>query len=190
MKHRIVIIMLCLLAAGCDEQRWQTKDVSGLLPKLHFRLSGLDGKSLTADELRGDHVLLFFGFTSCADVCPTTLKRLATLTDRLPEPQRRRTRVLFVSVDPARDDPERLAAYVQHFGEAFMAATGTQNQLREMARRYRTTFSYGEPDANGYYDVSHSSGVYVFDDKGEARLLFRPGDSLQAMRTDLAQLMQ
>lgn len=190
MKYAIALIAVSVLLAACDNHRWQTRDVTGLLPELDFALSRADGAVLTAEGLHDDYVLLFFGFTSCPDVCPTTLMRLSKLMQQMPEPMQHRVRVVFVSVDPDRDNPEKLLAYTRHFNEDFIAATGTHAQLRQMARRYRTTFSYGEPDEKGDYEVSHSSGIYVFDDKGDARLLFRPDDSIQEMRADLMQLMR
>lgn len=186
----IELALLVLLAAACDGRDWRTKDVSGMLPALEFSLSSTKSGQFTADELRGETVLLFFGFTSCPDVCPNTMARLTALRQSLPATMRDQVRIVFVSVDPVRDTPERLAAYRQHFGEGIISVTGKRDELRQLARRYRTTFAYSEPDENGHYDVSHSSGVYVFDTEGRAQLLFRPDDSLQAMQSDLQQLLR
>lgn len=97
---------------------------------------------------------------------------------------------LFVSVDPKRDTPERLAEYVNFFGDDIVGLSGSEKQLRELAKRYRTTFGYDEPDADGDYNVSHSSAVYVFDREGNTRLLIRPDLSAEKIRQDIAALVQ
>ena len=97
---------------------------------------------------------------------------------------------LFVSVDPKRDTPERLAKYVDFFGDNIVGLTGKEPQLRELAKRYRTTFGYDEPAADGNYAVSHSSAIYVFDREGNPRLLMRPDLSREEIRHDLVALIQ
>ena len=97
--------------------------------------------------------------------------------------------MLFVSVDPQRDSVAKLHAYVDYFGDQVIGLRGPEPTLRKLAQRYRTTFGYGDPDETGFYEVSHSSGIYVFDGSGAARLLFRSDDPLAAMQDDLRQLL-
>ena len=182
-------LIIALALTGCGGEAWQTKAIDGLLPPLQLELSTAGAAPLTEADLRGQAVLLLFGFTSCPDICPTSLARLAAVRDGLPEPLAERVRIVFVSVDPARDTPQRLQAYAEYFGTGILGVTGSPEQLRTLARRYRTTFSHGEPDAHGQYPVSHSAGVYVFDPQGRARLLFRLSDSTEAMRADLQRLL-
>lgn len=189
MSARVFLLIMALVAGCSREAGWQSTDISGLMPPLAFELQRAGGKALTADDLKGKVVLLTFGYASCPDVCPTTLARLANLIQQLSPAQAERVRVVFVSVDPKRDTPERLAAFVGYFDAGILGVTGTRERLEALARRYRTTFSYGAPTADGFYEVTHSSGVYVFDRDGEARLLFRPGDSIDAMATDLKRLL-
>ena len=177
------------LMAGCgNDQPWHGKDISGLMPELAFELTGTNGHTVSAADTAGQLRLLYFGFTSCPDVCPDTLARLRMAINQLPETERETVEVLFVSVDPKRDTPERLASYVNFFGEQVTGLTGTEAQLRALSKRYRTTFGYDEPDGNGNYNVSHSSAVYAFDHQGRARLLLRPDLSAQAISEDLARL--
>lgn len=193
MRSRGTLLLLATLAlAACGgDPSWETRNVSGLLPPLELRLSGTPrGAPFTEADARDRATLLTFGFMSCPDVCPTTLARLAEAKRRLPAALADEVRIVFVSVDPARDDPQRLTDYAAHFGEGFIGVTGTQAELRALGRRYRTTYSYGQPDRHGHYDVAHSAGVYVFDRDGAARLLFRSGDSPEAMCADLLQLLQ
>ncbi|WP_417567578.1 SCO family protein [Marinobacter sp.] len=184
------LILMTFILSGCsgEAESWNGKDISGLMPGLEFELIDGQGRSVTAEQFDGKVRLLFFGFTSCPDVCPTALQKLHQATDGLPPGLRDDVLTLFVSVDPERDSPERLAAYVNFFGEGIIGLTGKKPQLRELAKRYRTTFGYEEPDENGNYAVSHSSAVYVFDREGKARLLIRPDLGVKEIREDLIAL--
>lgn len=189
MQRLLLIAILAMLTAGCDgEHAWRTKDIGGLMPKLSFTLTSETGETVTADRYSDKVNLLFFGYTNCPDVCPITLGRLRGIMNRLTPDVAERVQVLFVSVDPKRDDPESLRSYTASFGEDFIGLTGTREQLDALTKRYRTTYGYGEPDENGDYLVSHGSAVYAFDRSGEARLLIRDDDSMEAVVEDLSQL--
>lgn len=180
---------LALLAA-CSEEPWQTRDIAGLMPPLTFILTDENGETVSAEKYTDKANLLFFGFTSCPDICPTTLARLSNLLEQLPPEQRDRIQVLFVSVDPGRDTPADLREYTDHFGPRFIGLTGTQEQLRALNKRYRVTYGYGQPDETGFYPVSHSSAVFGFAPGGEVRLLIRRDDSSEAIVSDLKRLAQ
>lgn len=170
-------LIAALLLTGCfgnDEEDWNGKNISGLMPELEFDLINSQGKSVSGDDYSGRVRMLFFGFTSCPDVCPTALQKLNQATSGLDPALQDEVLTLFVSVDPKRDTPERLAKYVDFFGDNIVGLTGKEPQLRELAKRYRTTFGYDEPAADGNYAVSHSSAIYVFDREGNPRLLMRP----------------
>ncbi|TYC57496.1 SCO family protein [Marinobacter sp. BW6] len=185
-------VFVALMLAGCagNDESWHGKDISGLMPELEFQLKGTNGNTVTPADSEGTIRLLYFGFTSCPDVCPTTLTDLSRSIHQLPEEYQDDVTTLFVSVDPRRDTPERLASYVNFFGERIVGLTAEEPTLRQLTKRYRTTFGYDEPDASGNYNVSHSSAVYVFDRDGNARLLLRPGLSPEQISEDLAQLAQ
>lgn len=189
MMRCVAAVMIALAVSACGDAEWRTKDIGGLMPPLEFTLTGEQGGTLTEQRFDDQVTVLFFGFTFCPDVCPNTLARLAAVIDGLPADQREAVRVLFVSVDPKRDDPARLAAYTGAFGPRFVGATGSQEQLRVLTKRYRVTYGYGESDASGNYNVSHASAIFVFDRDGEARLLMREDDSVEAMRADIARLL-
>lgn len=181
---------LALLLAGCfgSEQSWNAKEIDGLMPELAFTLTRSDGETVTADNYQGQVRLLFFGFTNCPDVCPTTMARLSQAIKAMPDELQDEVTPLFVSVDPQRDTPEKLGDYVSFFNDRTVGLTGDEAALRDLAKRYRTTFGYDEPDDRGNYNVSHSSAVYVFDGQGEARLLLRPDLSAEQITQDLTQL--
>jgi protein SCO1/2 len=190
MNKRWFLAVIATLALGaCGETEWRTKDISGLMPKLAFELTGESGDPITAERFEDHITLMFFGYTQCPDICPVTMGKLRAVMQELPDGVAGDTRVLFVSVDPDRDTPERLADYTDAFGERFIGATGTQEQLQALNKRYRVTYSYG--DAKGEdndYLVSHSSAVFAFDRQGEVRLMFRQDDDVAAIASDMRQL--
>lgn len=185
-----LLLLFVVLLTACSEQTWQTRDISGLMPPLQFNLTSETGEEVDASRYEGKAILLFFGFVSCPDVCPTTLARLSSILDELPAGARDEIRVLFVSVDPQRDSPKDLAAYTDSFGDNFIGLTGTQAQLRTLNKRYRVTYGYGEEDDSGFYPVSHSGAVFGFAPDGEVRLLIRADDSRGAIVSDLKRLLQ
>ncbi|WP_232090368.1 SCO family protein [Billgrantia diversa] len=177
------------LLSGCSDPGWQTKDISGLMPPLEFQLTGESGEQVDAQTFRGDATLLFFGFTHCHDVCPATMAHLDSIMGELDEEARDDLQVLFVSVDPARDDPETLREYTENFGPEFVGLTGSEDQLDALTRRYRVTYGYGEKDSEGYYMVSHPSAIFAFARNGEAQLLIRQDDEREDVLSDLRRLL-
>ena len=159
------------LTACHTRQHWHSTDVSGSTPDLKFTLTrASDGKTVTADDYRGKLVLLYFGYTYCPDICPTTLAHIAQALTPI-DTSTRDVRVLFVTVDPARDDLKTLRDYTANFGPEFVGLRGSPDELATLAKRYRVAYS-AKPDPDpAHYVVSHSSALYAFDRDGQARLL-------------------
>jgi protein SCO1/2 len=157
---------------GCSSHaEWHSIDVSGSSPPLNFAMTrASDGKLVTQADFRGRIVLLYFGYTYCPDVCPTTLTNVADALAQLGS-EAKQVRVLFVTVDPARDTPAVLEAYVKNFTPQFEGLRGTPDQLAALARRYRIVYSVTPETKEHPYEVTHSSAIYVFDGSGAARLL-------------------
>jgi len=183
----ILSAALALAACGPRDPGWHAKDITGLVPDLAFRMTAQDGRAVTAAEYRGKVVLVFFGYTNCPDVCPSTLTKLAAARAAMRE-HRDAVQVLFVTVDPARDTLARLAQYVPAFGPGMAGLRGDEEAIAALARRYRVAYSRDQPDARGEYAVSHSGGVFVFDGQGRGRLLVRDGDAAPAIAADLERL--
>jgi len=189
-RSSLWLLLVLALLGGCSDNPhpWALRDISGLLPPLAFELHDGSGQPRTEADFAGDVTLLYFGYTHCPDICPTTLARLSGVLRQL-EAGAGRVRILFVSVDPARDTPVVLRAYAHAFGPQVVGLSGSQAQLARLAKRYRVSYGLGKPGADGQYEVSHSSAVFIFDTHGQARLLATSTDSDASLVADLARLL-
>ncbi len=172
---------------------WHSTDMTGVLPALDFTMTrASDGKEVTAADYKGKIVLLYFGYTFCPDVCPTTLlnitQMLKTLSKRADD-----VRVLFVTVDPNRDTLDVLKKYTDAFAPQVVGLRGTPNQLATLAKRYRVAYSVQPASPDHPYEVTHGAAVYVFGRDGGIRLLFvglaAANTRLDDMAADLGQLI-
>lgn len=191
---RGLIGLACVaLIAGCshDDGPWQLTNVTGHLPDLAFTLTEDTGQSVTGSAFRGKTTLVYFGYTHCPDVCPETMARLMQVLGKLPADDAKQVRILFISVDPARDTPQALHEYVAAFdAEHIRGLTGTDAQVESLAKRYRVAYQMEKRDPNGSYEVTHSSAVYVFDREGHARLLATSNDTPDAIAHDLRRVIE
>ena len=181
-------ILLGLAACSRAPSPWALTDVRGHLPDLRFHLIDDRGRPVSGAHYRGKVAVLYFGYTHCPDVCPTTLAHLTVVLQNL-GPLADRVRVLFVSVDPRRDTPAVLREYVHAFGPHIVGLTGTPDEIARVAKRYRVAYSYGRPDAQGNYTVNHSAALFVFDAQGRARLLGTQQSTVQQLTHDLRLLL-
>ncbi|MFT9636298.1 SCO family protein [Alcaligenes phenolicus] len=165
--------------------------VRGFLPDLRFSLQAAGPKTVTQDDFKDKVVMMFFGYASCPDICPTTLAQLGLVMEELGN-DAEQVRILFVSVDPHRDTPDSLARYVAAFdGKHTTGLTGSEKQIADLARRYRVAFQIEKPDpkAPENYEVSHSRGVYIFDQRGRARYLAPDTESVQVLADGVRSLL-
>jgi protein SCO1/2 len=177
------------LGACRDDGDWHMTSVSGLLPDLQFDLTrAADGREVTGKTYRGKVALLYFGYTHCPDVCPLTLSHLAEVMGRLGD-KANAVRILFLTVDPGRDNLRQMKLYAKAFGPRFVGLRGDRKALDRVVKRYRVSYSLGTPDEDGAYDVTHSSGVFVFDRQGHARLVALDTGDTKAIADDLSRLI-
>lgn len=187
----LAIVAGATLVAACSRpaEPWQLTNVTGHLPDLDFDLVADNGRPATAATFRGQTALVYFGYTHCPDVCPETMARLMQVIAKL-GPDARNVRILFITVDPARDTPSALHAYVGAFdAQHALGLTGSDGQIESLAKRYRVAYQMEKRDPNGDYEVTHSSAVYVFDAQGHARLLATENDSPDAIAHDLRRVI-
>lgn len=182
--------LVATLAACSPSGRPQFRntDVTGADFTPDFRLTGHDGKPHALADWRGKAVVVFFGYTHCPDVCPTTMAEMADTMRRLGA-RADEVQVAFVSVDPERDTPQMLAQYVPAFDARFMGLSGTPEQTMQAVRSFKGFYQKVPGKTPGSYTVDHSSGSYVFDRQGRLRLFVRHGQGSEALAHDLGLLL-
>ncbi|WP_321794432.1 SCO family protein [Caballeronia sp. J97] len=189
-RRLLALLSLCALTA-CSKpaEPWHLTDVSGHLPDLDFSLVDDGGAPVTGHSFAGKTTLVYFGYTHCPDVCPETMARLMQVLQRV-GPDADDARIVFVSVDPARDTPALLRSYVRAFDDKHaVGLTGTDRAIESVAQRYRIAYQMEKRDPDGAYEVTHSSAVYIFDAAGHARLLATDRDSVDAIASDLKRVI-
>lgn len=193
LKTGVAILSVVLLTACSDPTlKWSLYDVSGHLPDLKFSLQGEGNRVITQNDMKDKTVLMFFGYASCPDICPTTMAQLTEVLEKLGD-EAKDVRIIFVSVDPHRDTPDVLQAYVNAFNKNAIGLTGTERQVADLARRYRVAYQIEKPkpgDDAQIYDVTHSRGVFIFDRTGRARLLAPDTEKVDVVTQDLRQLLE
>jgi len=172
------------------QARTSIHPIRGFLPNLRFSLDGFQDKTVTEKNLEGKVVLLFFGYASCPDICPTTMAQLSQVVSNLGD-QADQVQIVFVSVDPHRDTPDILHAYVSAFNDHAIGLTGNERQIADVARRYRVAYQIEEPTSTDpdSYEVTHARGIYIFDQKGRARLLASDSESVDSLTASIRELL-
>ena len=166
----LFLLALGLAGCGAPAPEFKGSDITGAGFGKRLALTDHNGRPVTLETFRGKLVVLFFGYTHCPDVCPTTLSDMAQALKLVPPAVAGKVQVLFVSVDPERDTPEILKAYVPYFHPAFLGLYGTPEEVAKAATEFKVAFrKHVEPGATGYL-VDHSAGSYVLDEKGKLRL--------------------
>ena len=185
----VLTLLLATLLLGCNKPaNWHSTDISGMMPDLEFNLLGPDGNAFDARSLHGKTALIFFGFTSCPDVCPTTLTQLSVVIKKMGA-QANDVQIVLVSVDPDRDTPEVMKTYTASFGPWLLGLTGPEQALTQLRETYGVYAAMESSDSKGTYNVMHSAAIFVFDDQGRARLLISDVNDSDAVVSDLKQLI-
>ena len=183
-------VLLVALAAGCgpDAPKFKASDVTGTAYGRDFRLTDHTGKPRTLADYRGKAVVLFFGYTQCPDVCPTTLSELAEAMKRL-GPDADRVQVLFVTIDPERDTPELLAHYVPAFDPRFVGLYGDAAATARTAKEFKVLYQKQPGPTPATYTMDHSAGTFIFDPQGRLRLYVGYGQGPDVFVHDLRALL-
>ena len=189
--RRMFGIVLLALLAGCGAAgpQFQASDITGSSFGRDFELMAPDGKPRRLADFRGKAVALFFGYTQCPDVCPTTLAALADAMKRL-GPDADRVQVLFVTVDPERDTPALLAQYVPAFDPRFLGLYGDSDATARTAKEFKVLYQKVPGASVGSYTMDHSAGTYVYDPQGRLRLYVSNGQGADVFVHDLRELLR
>jgi protein SCO1/2 len=183
--------LVAFLLAACSPEalKFKSIDITGADYAKGFTLADHNGAQRTLADFKGKVVVVFFGFTQCPDVCPTALADLAEVK-RLLGPQGDKLQGIFVSVDPERDTPEVLKAYMANFDPGFLALRPSMDQLPDVAKAFKIFYKKVEGPTPTSYTMEHSAGSYVFDPQGRVRLYTRQAVGAQGLAEDLALLLK
>lgn len=186
---RWIILALALLLGACDSKpQFTSTDISGADYARDFALTDHTGKPRTMADFRGRAVVMFFGYTQCPDVCPTTLSGMTEAMKLLGE-DASKVQVLFVTVDPERDTPQLLAQYVPAFHPSFIGLYADPQTIAKTAQAFRVFYQKQPGSTPGTYTVDHTAGSYVFDPQGRLRLYVKHGEKPELIAGDLKQLL-
>ena len=185
-----MLLAVALVLAGCgrDGPTFRSSDVTGSSFGRDFALTDHTGKARTLADFRGKVVVLFFGYTQCPDVCPTTLATLAETKRRL-GPDGDKVQVLFVTIDPERDKPELLSHYVTAFDPSFLGLYGDAEGTARTAKEFKILYQKQPGKTPETYTMDHSAGTFVFDAEGRLRLYAGHGQDAEFLAHDLRELL-
>lgn len=170
------------------QSTFKNTDVTGLDYGKDFAMPDHTGKMRSLADFKGKAVVVFFGYTQCPDVCPTTMAEMANVMQQL-GPLSEKVQVLFVTVDPERDTPELLSKYVPAFDQRFLGLVGDKAATEKMAKEFRVFYQKVQGKEPGSYTMDHTAGSYIFDPQGRLRLFVRHGQGAEPIAHDLKLLL-
>ena len=195
-RRRVVVASLAALAlAACDRlvgspkgPSFHSTDITGAEFARRLELPDVDGRPRTLADWKGKVTVVFFGYTQCPDVCPTTMAELSRIRKSLGS-DGDRVESVFVTIDPERDTPEILKAYVGNFGPGFTALRGSPEQTAAAAKEFKVFYAKVAGRTDGSYTMDHSAASFVFDANGRVRLYVPYGGDTKNFAADLRQLV-
>jgi len=177
-----------LTACSPDKPKFSAIDITGAEYARDFALTDHNGQSKSIKDFAGKVVVMFFGYTQCPDVCPTSMLELAEVKKLLGK-DGERLQGLFVTIDPERDKPEMLKEYMANFDPTFLALYTTPEKLAAVAKEYKVYYKKVEGQTPTSYTMDHSAGCYVYDTQGKLRLYTRYGSGAPALAADIKLLL-
>lgn len=188
---RALVVAAALALAACSgppAPTFHATDITGAEYGRTLALTDHNGKPRTLDDFRGKVVTVFFGYTQCPDVCPTTLTTMSEVMRSL-GPDADRVQVLFVTVDPERDTQALLANYVPAFDPRFLGLRGSLDETAAVAKDFRTFYQKSGDTSGPNYTIDHAAGTYIFDPQGRARLYVKHGETAENIAADIRVLL-
>jgi len=193
MNLRFLLLAIAVVLGGCsrpaERPSFKNVDITGAEYARTLSLPDADGKPRSLADFAGKVVVVFFGYTQCPDVCPTTLAEVATVKRSLGN-DGDRIQAVFVTVDPERDTPQLLRPYVANFDPSFVALRGTHEQTLATAKEFKVFFAKVPSRDGKGYTIDHTAGSYVFDTQGRVRLFVRNGTATELLADDLKVLLK
>jgi protein SCO1 len=189
LRLAVLAVLTLTLLSACGPYRFRGTVLEPPSPANDFTVTAQDGQPFTLSQQRGNVVALFFGFTNCPDICPTTLSEMKAIRERLGS-DADKLKVVFISVDPERDTPERLGRYMSSFEPSFIGGSVPQAELNKILKDYGAIATKRElPNSAMRYTMDHSAYTYLIDTKGQLRVLLAYGSSIDDMTSDIRYLI-
>jgi protein SCO1 len=187
---RVFAVVCVVLLAACQQEKpsFNSVDITGANYAREFALTDQNGQKKTLADYRGKVVLMFFGYTQCPDVCPTTMADMAQVKAKLGSAGDK-LQVLFVTVDPERDTQQLLASYVPGFDKTFVGLFGTPEETARVAKEFKVIYQKVPGKTPTSYSIDHTAGSYVFDPQGRVRLFVRHSQSVDSIAADIKRLL-
>lgn len=187
----VVLSLTSTWLTGCspDKPQFKSIDLTGADYAQGFSLLDHNGQLRTVKDFAGKVVVVFFGFTQCPDVCPTSMAELAEVKQMLGA-DGDKLQAIFITVDPERDTPELLKAYMGNFDPSFLALRPTPEQLPQVAKDFKIYYKKVDGKTQGSYTMDHSAGSYIYDPKGLIRLYNRYGSGAEMLASDIRLLIK
>ena len=182
------LVSAALAACSTEKPAFKGIDITGAQYARQLDLPDASGKARTLADFKGKVTVVFFGFTQCPDVCPTALAEVAEVKQKLGA-DGDKVQSVFVTVDPERDTPAVVGAYVAAFGRDFVALRGSLEQTQAAAKEFKVFFAKVPGKTAGSYTMDHTAGSFVFDPQGRVRLFVRNGGGADAMGHDVKLLL-
>jgi len=195
-RRQLCLLGAAALTAGCDKlpgvsaakPGFKAIDITGADYGSKLSLPDQNGQLRTLADFKGKLTVIFFGYTQCPDVCPTTMAELAQVKKALGK-DGERVQGVFITIDPERDTPELLKAYMGSFDPSFIALRGTLEQTAATAKDFKVFYAKVPGKSEGSYTMDHTAGSYIFDASGKLRLFTRYGSGAEALTADLKTLL-
>ena len=184
----VALLSSVMVACGPKSPAFQGSDITGVNFAQDFKLTDHTGKARTLADFRGKVVAIFFGYTQCPDVCPTTLADLAATMQAL-GPDAARVQVLFVTIDPERDTPALLSQYVPAFNPSFLGLYGDAAATAAVAKEFKVLYQKQPGVTPGSYTMDHSAGTFIYDPQGRPRVYESYGQKADVYAHDIRQLL-
>lgn len=191
MKKIVLLFLILICLVSCQNSNQQTfvgTDISSVRMDTAFSLKDFNGRIRTLEDFKGKVVVLFFGFTHCPDICPTTLtdlkKTMVLLKDKASAVQ-----VIFITLDPARDTEDVLKKFIPTFNSSFLGLTGTESDIDKVANQLKIFNKKVNDGSKAGYTIDHSAGLYVIDKKGSIKLHISNAQKPEDLASDLAKLI-
>lgn len=190
MLRALLLACLCVSLVACapEQAKFNSTDITGSSLGEEFRLTDHNGRLRSLSDFQGSAVVVFFGFTHCPDVCPTTLSEMKAVRDQLGE-DAKRLQVLFITLDPERDTPELLAQYVPSFDPSFLGLYGDVETTAATAKAFKVFYQKVPGSTPETYSIDHTAASFVYDPQGKLRLYMRSGMSTADAAHDIGLLL-